>query len=79
MHDMGEWMSVWWLVLLTGWTVPFVFLYLALRKPDAPAQPLARELLDQAYARGEVDRDEYLRKRDDLAQAEPRQSAPTRS
>jgi len=27
----------------------------------------ARELLDQAYARGELPRDEYLRKRDDLA------------
>jgi len=29
--------------------------------------PTASELLDQAYARGELSRDEYLKKRDDLA------------
>ena len=29
--------------------------------------PSAREVLDQAYARGELSRDEYLQKRDDLA------------
>jgi putative membrane protein len=29
--------------------------------------PTARDILDERYARGEVDRDDYLRRRDDMA------------
>lgn len=31
----------------------------------------ARELLDQRYARGEIDHDEYRRRRDELGRSEP--------
>ena len=47
--------------------VPFLFLYLALKGSDSSRQTSAREMLDQAYAGGQLSRDEYLRKRDDLA------------
>jgi len=34
----------------------------------APSAPrTAREIVDERYARGEVDREEYLRRRDDIA------------
>jgi len=67
MHDMGNWMLGWWPVILIGWMIPFFFLYLALKGSGGSRQTTAREMLDQAYAGGELSRDEYLRKRDDLA------------
>ncbi|WPR88282.1 SHOCT domain-containing protein [Microbacterium rhizosphaerae] len=33
----------------------------------AEAAPPARDILDQRYARGEIDHDEYIRRRDELA------------
>jgi putative membrane protein len=38
-------------------------------RPRAAAQvaPPARDVLDQRYARGEIDHDEYVRRRDELA------------
>ncbi len=33
---------------------------------NAPKRPDARALLDERYARGELDRDEYLMRREDL-------------
>lgn len=32
-----------------------------------PTDPTAREILDQRYARGEIDREEYLRRRQDIS------------
>ena len=68
MHYMGDWMfGGWGVVGVLVWLVPVFFLLYALRKPPADRQPSARELLDQAYARGELPRDEYLRRREDIA------------
>ena len=49
------------------WVAPFVVLFLALQNFAGNRARSARELLDEAYARGELSRDEYLKKRDDLA------------
>jgi putative membrane protein len=51
-----------------------VLLVLTLTRRDAPADspqrapqsPSAREVLDQRYARGEIDHDDYVRRRDEL-------------
>jgi len=67
MHEVGDWMLGWWLVIVIAWVTPFFFLYLALTNSGASRQTSARELLDQAYAQGKLSRDEYLRKREDLA------------
>ena len=55
-----------WLVILVAWVTLFFFLYLAFSNSGASRQTSARDLLDQAYASGELSRDEYLRKREDL-------------
>jgi putative membrane protein len=67
MPDHGSWMVGGWLGMLLIWLAPFVLLFLALSKFFGDSSPTARELLDRAYARGEISREEYLKKRDDLA------------
>ncbi len=67
MFDHGNWMFGGWIIMLLIWLAPLFLLSFALRNFLGHRPPTARELLDQAYARGELSRDEYLRKRDDLA------------
>lgn len=67
MPDHGTWMFGGWLIFLIIWLIPFVISYFVLTDRFKGRSPSARELLDQAYARGELSRDEYLKKRDDLA------------
>jgi putative membrane protein len=67
MPDHGSWMFGGWLTMLLIWLTPFVLLFLGLKNSLGDRPPGARELLDRAYARGELPRDEYLQKRDDLA------------
>lgn len=67
MFDHGSWMYGGWLIMLLVWVAPFVVLFLALQNFAGNRARSARELLDEAYARGELSRDEYLKKRDDLA------------
>jgi putative membrane protein len=62
--------------MILVWTIPLVLLFLVGRflfmkgkdgdDKDVPGTRNALDLLKEAYARGEIDRDEYLRKRDDL-------------
>jgi len=66
MADHGTWMLGGWLIFLIVWLIPFVFSYFVLRDRFKGRSPSARELLDQAYARGELSRDEYLKKRNDI-------------
>jgi len=67
MSDHGTWMFGGWLIFLIVWLIPFVFAYFVLSERFKGRSPSARDLLDQAYARGELSREEYLKKRDDLA------------
>lgn len=67
MFDHGSWMYGGWLVMLLVWVAPFVVLFLAWQAFARNKPPSARDFLDQTYARGELSRDEYLKKRDDLA------------
>ena len=67
MPDHGSWMFGGWVTMLLIWLAPFVLLFFALKNYLENRPPSARELLDRAYARGELSRDKYLKKRDDLA------------
>lgn len=69
--DHGVWMFGGWLVMLAVWLLPFVLLFAAIkylmRRPGpAGAGKSALDILDEAYARNEISRDEYLQKRDDM-------------
>jgi putative membrane protein len=55
-------------------TIGLVILLIALIVPfvrsiggGEPRTPSARAILDERYARGEIDREEYLRRRQDIA------------
>ena len=69
-YDHGLWMMGGWFIMLLLWIVPFFVFFLAIRSlfnkrwPTAPKTAL--DVLDEAYARGEIDRAAFLQKRDDL-------------
>jgi putative membrane protein len=65
----GAWMGLWGLIVLAVWLAPLVLLYSVLNRPRPPhdgVQRSARDVLDEAYARGAISREEYLQKRADL-------------
>jgi putative membrane protein len=66
MFDHGTWMFGGWLIFLIVWLTPFIISYIIFADRFRGRSPSARELLDQAYARGELSRDEYLQKRNDI-------------
>jgi putative membrane protein len=66
MFDHGTWMFGGWLIFLIVWLTPFIISYIIFADRFRGRLPSARELLDQAYARGELSRDEYLQKRNDI-------------
>ena len=66
MFDHGTWMFGGWLIFLIVWLIPFIISYIIFADRFRGRSPSARELLDQAYARGELSRDEYLKKRNDI-------------
>jgi putative membrane protein len=75
MQGMHEWMSGWgaWamLVPLLFWVIVFVGLALLVQKLIAdqrrePSEGRALDVLSQRYAKGEIDREEYLRRRQDI-------------
>lgn len=65
MHDYGFGLGP-----LFMWAIPLLILIglvvLLVKLLDGRKSPSAREILDQAYARGEIDQEEYQRKREDL-------------
>jgi len=70
-YDHGAWMFGGWLGMLLIWLVPIILLLAAIKYLAAGSRsdgqgktPL--EILEEAYARGEISRDEFLQKRDDL-------------
>jgi putative membrane protein len=66
MFDHGTWMFGGWLIFLIVWLIPFIVSYVIFADRFRGRPPSARELLDRAYARGELSRDEYLKKRADI-------------
>ncbi len=76
MHDWGwGWGGMWlgplFMLVLLGLVVAlFVWLVQWVSGDRGNAQsekPTAREILDARYARGEIDRDEYLKRRQDIS------------
>ena len=76
--DMGLWG---WLMMVFGgllWVVVVVAVVILVLRyagdrqapPTVAAEPSARELLDRRLARGEIDVDEYERRRDAMAASE---------
>lgn len=69
-YDHDLWMMGGWFILLLLWIVPFFVFFLAIRhllNKRLPAAPkTALELLDEAYARGDIERAAFLQKREDL-------------
>jgi putative membrane protein len=74
--DGGGWMIFGWLWMALIWLVPILLLFalakhlFSSQKPGAPAKEEMRrtalDILDEAHAHGELTREEYLQKRDDL-------------
>lgn len=72
------WMLVGWLWMGLLWLIPVLLLFALVKylfgktRQGGPApreektEKTALDILKEAYARGEISRDEYLRKRDDL-------------
>jgi putative membrane protein len=65
-----------WAFSLFFWIVIVGAIILALRsggsRSDGGPSRSAREVLDERYARGEIDREEYRRRREDLEGRSPR-------
>jgi putative membrane protein len=60
----GLLMILFWLLIIAVIAAAVKYLFGGRRGPYASRT--ARDLLDEAYARGEISRDEYFQKRDDL-------------
>lgn len=70
-HMAGGWMLLWWLLgvaalALLVWAV--VRLAGRTNEPRSPRRTEAEEILERRYARGEIDREQFLRIREDLRQ-----------
>ncbi|MEV4482702.1 SHOCT domain-containing protein [Micromonospora coxensis] len=69
MHDTGMagWMWVWPLLVVAALVVLVVLVVRALGAGQQPGgRRSARQILDERYARGEIDGEEYRRRRDSL-------------
>ncbi len=68
--DHGIWMLGGWILMLVLWLLPFALLFFAIKiffdKFKAAGGRSALEILEEAYARGKISREEFLQKRDDL-------------
>ena len=77
--DHGVWMMGGWFVMLAFWLLPFVLLFVAIKvffgKFKVGTDQSALEILEKVYASGKIDREEFLRKRDDL-QAKSSEGVP---
>ncbi len=69
------WMLLGWLWMGLLWLIPILLLialvkYLLGKKPGTPGEEKAEktplDILKETYAKGQISRDEYLQKRDDL-------------
>nr|WP_040777742.1 SHOCT domain-containing protein [Nocardia pneumoniae] len=74
-HDMSGWgyawmgigMVVFWAALITGFVLLVKYATQTDRsQPQGPQRPTAEQVLAERFARGEIDRDEYLNRLDTL-------------
>lgn len=75
-YGMGYGMGLGWLGMMLFWLVPVVLIAVGLKyffgggsrpTPGTPdVRQKALDVLEERYARGEINREEYLQKRDDL-------------
>ncbi len=73
--EYGGWMIFGWLWMALIWLIPILLLFALIKyllgskntgsAKETPRQ-IALDILDEAHARGELTREEYLQKRDDL-------------
>jgi putative membrane protein len=68
----GPFQMIFWLLLLIAIVGLVVWLVRPSGRtselpPGLPRRPSGLDILEERYARGEIDRDEYLRKKQDLA------------
>ncbi|WP_007027259.1 SHOCT domain-containing protein [Saccharomonospora iraqiensis] len=65
---MGGWMWIWPVLILIGLAVlaTTAVLWTRGRGPSGDDRGTARRILDERFARGEIDEEEYRRRRDDL-------------
>jgi putative membrane protein len=63
MGSMGWWMAVWW---IGGIAALGLFVWLIAGMSGARGEEAPELILKRRYARGEIDRDEYQRRLDDL-------------
>ncbi len=63
---------LWFILVVLPWIgILFLIIYLLVReekKPQQPSQKSAEQILDERYARGEITREEYQQKSQDLRQ-----------
>ena len=68
--DHGAWMMGGWIVMLALWLLPFALLFLAIKfsfdKLKASGGKRTIDILEASYAGGNISREEFLQKRDDL-------------
>ena len=64
----GGWMIFWWILIILAIAVITGWLVQRGRPPrnDSSTNKSAEKILDERYARGEIDREEYRQKKKDL-------------
>ena len=73
-HDMSQWgMGFGWVFMLLFWVLVVVGIAAVIklligtpRSGDTPPPKTARQVLEERYARGEIDREEFEQKKRDL-------------
>ena len=73
MFGSGGWMIFGWLWMIFIWLIPILLLfalakYLFGKSPNSKdrQEKTPLDILDEVYARGDISREDYLQKRDDL-------------
>ena len=70
-----DWHWLGWIGMAFYWLIPMLLVVAVVKylmgdrrsnAPETERKPAALAVLGERYARGEIDRDEYLQKRDDL-------------
>jgi putative membrane protein len=66
-HAGMAWGGLW---MILAWAIPIILAVLLIRyftdKRDTKSEKAALEILEARYARGEIDQEEYLKRRADL-------------